>query len=542
MEIEQTSITNWCDMLVETYNTSILTNFPKELTKALEEEAIKCVQNKPNPHGKGRKILMRLINNHFNKSGNKPKPLYIKGPYTLTLQFHKEQKKSIYIFGEKHSGNTDCPITKDEKEAMLAEDYFEQIFTDPDYFYEFFFEIDKFDGTGYGGFKFVNDEDFVFGDKNITRLDILREKNKDCMGEDSWVKEKCQLGRVHYIDIRTLINPNKTHTEKYYTEFLQMQLDLHSILSKVKNSYDEVDLAIINEHLKDKIKKQQLRAELNNFYIQYKNILLQIRSDTTLFSTMEETEEKVYKIWYDQYNNFEFINSKQEKSYYNKEIKKFILDHIKKFYKDYHYLLNMIMPELVSGEDLKSERITMFEKENTLSLEFFKLYDLLDPLYTIIRSFNSIIMDAYTLSRIFKTFNLKDPEKDGRIRPTDEPEKAHNIIIYAGNEHSKRYREFLQLVGFELISKSGTNFPDDEGDYKKNYENCVDMSPFKQPFFSEWPPTQKKDTIKSNKRTNTTDTDTDTYTYDYDYDYDYTYDSFPKQKKHNYIHDPMNIN
>ena len=49
MEKEQ-SLEYWCDMMVKTYNTSILDNFPTSLKESLQEEAQQCVESKPNPN------------------------------------------------------------------------------------------------------------------------------------------------------------------------------------------------------------------------------------------------------------------------------------------------------------------------------------------------------------------------------------------------------------------------------------------------------------------------------------------------------------
>jgi hypothetical protein len=90
---------------------------------------------------------------------------------------------------------------------------------------------------------------------------------------------------------------------------------------------------------------------------------------------------------------------------------------------------------------------------------------------------NCLIADTYTLARIFKDFGNKD-------LPIDQPDKAHNIIIYAGNSHSDIYRKFLKSIGFIQISKTG------ELD-----NTCIDMKKIRQPFFSEWPPKKKKFSI-----------------------------------------------
>ena len=77
---------------------------------------------------------------------------------------------------------------------------------------------------------------------------------------------------------------------------------------------------------------------------------------------------------------------------------------------------------------------------------------------------------------MFRNFDI-NKEHDKR-RNYDEPVQPHNMIIYAGNNHSNCYRRFLEVLGFKEIET--TINPN-----KKGY--CIDMKTIKQPFFSEWP-------------------------------------------------------
>jgi hypothetical protein len=97
--------------------------------------------------------------------------------------------------------------------------------------------------------------------------------------------------------------------------------------------------------------------------------------------------------------------------------------------------------------------------------------------------FNSIIVDAYTIARLFKDFDMTEMQKKAYEGAIDHPVKAHNIIIYAGDDHCLRYRKFLQSIGFDVYVRSG-NF----GSIKRT---CLDISKFKTPFFSELPPIRK---------------------------------------------------
>jgi hypothetical protein len=102
---------------------------------------------------------------------------------------------------------------------------------------------------------------------------------------------------------------------------------------------------------------------------------------------------------------------------------------------------------------------------------------------------NSLLTDAYLLARVFKTFQIEDPKKQ---RLTDEPSEPHNIIIYAGNNHAIRCREFLTHIGFKTLEKSGEGFykydkiiNDKCIDIKK--ENGIETPTITQPLFNKWP-------------------------------------------------------
>jgi hypothetical protein len=91
------------------------------------------------------------------------------------------------------------------------------------------------------------------------------------------------------------------------------------------------------------------------------------------------------------------------------------------------------------------------------------------------------------LARVFKKFNI-----DSKPRTTDEPAKAHNIIIYAGNLHSQRYRKFLKYLGFRQVESAG-----DLEKPKSDMTNCVMISGITQPFFSKYPYGEKDHEVNS---------------------------------------------
>ena len=86
---------------------------------------------------------------------------------------------------------------------------------------------------------------------------------------------------------------------------------------------------------------------------------------------------------------------------------------------------------------------------------------------------NTRTMDVYLLSRMFKKFSTKvAPFRGGT--PLEQPEQPHNVVIYAGEYHSRVYRKALGMLGFKLTDSAD-----------KISERCLDVSTFPQPFFSE---------------------------------------------------------
>ena len=93
-------------------------------------------------------------------------------------------------------------------------------------------------------------------------------------------------------------------------------------------------------------------------------------------------------------------------------------------------------------------------------------------IYNIIAGLNGYLIDMYTLSRIFKKFNV---ENDNINQPTS----PHNIIIYTGEFHSGNYRKFLESIGSKEIAHAGPrNYKDLTGP-----QNCLDTTNFPMPFF-----------------------------------------------------------
>jgi hypothetical protein len=64
---------------------------------------------------------------------------------------------------------------------------------------------------------------------------------------------------------------------------------------------------------------------------------------------------------------------------------------------------------------------------------------------------------------------------------TDQPAKATNVVIYTGDAHAQRFRNFLEKkLKFERIAETGLNVTNKDG----GYPHCIDMKTIPQPFFN----------------------------------------------------------
>ena len=98
---------------------------------------------------------------------------------------------------------------------------------------------------------------------------------------------------------------------------------------------------------------------------------------------------------------------------------------------------------------------------NRNSSKDLDLIENFESLIHLVTSANASVIDAYLLARIFKKFDLNSQNEEKRSS-TDEPDEARNIIIYAGNGHSAKYRTFLIQNGFELLADIGEPELEDE--------------------------------------------------------------------------------
>jgi hypothetical protein len=288
-------------------------------------------------------------------------------------------------------------------------------------------------------------------------MEKLRKEFSTCIDKLTRdVDLNCQTSRMHFFDIR---QGNIKGGIPPITIFL---VKIATLLSDIR--YDPSD--------SNKISKLQIFCDDNKEYI------------NTLEKVSKYSEKEYKEFWYDQLYNFKIIKKEINRMDENVRpyLNLFIEKNLKEYINDNKFWVQIQIKVILHFINYK------WNIENIELCNSF--YDDLKYFMDYISSINQLFTDSYLLARIFKTFQIKDPEKR---RLVDEPSEPHNIIIYAGSDHSNRCREFLDLIGFKTLEKSGKGF---DGMYNElTFYKCIDIeqpnvdgtNTITQPLFNTWP-------------------------------------------------------
>ena len=310
-----------------------------------------------------------------------------------------------------------------------------------DVFIDVFFEFPIYKGKEYNSSfsPFTEDQ----------RLEKLFLRFKDCLQYATRDADECKLARIHYFDARFKDDNGhllKTNDISWYI----------SIVILVTSTFD--------------------RSEWSKYftYAFYNESTIN-RLNGILNALAEPDDDKCLSFFMSQIFNDQLIIKELDKIKEDLSLKDRILYFIKEQLK----------------ERIKEERI-VWQKNSIILLNRANHSDgeVADAIEHIkLHYIAALIADVYLLARMFKDFNMRDIEEKGYKGATDQPDRARNIIVYAGDGHSIIYRNFLESIGFEEYGRSG------KSEVKNSSEPsfCVDMDigNIKQPFFSEWPPTKK---------------------------------------------------
>ncbi len=399
-----------CNILNSTYDTNILNTLDNKI-----QNLFKRVVKKYKDTNTGNTVLMDLIYNHYYKI--KPKVDMLTGPYTLTVHKSNKYNKYIYIFGELHGNENGCDC-KIEQKCPIITDYLLELFSTTDVFIDFYLEINP-DNCIY-----------TYTDTYINTMYINNMINKfqHCIRPITRKdKKECRLSRMHHIDIR---HRNSNNID---------------VLLKFFKLYNRT---YFFEEYPDKTQKD------------YENMKKTIFTDEKIRNNTIE----VLKNFVDIEKMINYIALNISKKGYKSSLYNSIVDFFKTKIKGY------IEPNFSEIKEYSENILKVLENKEINTDDNDMLYIYIFDLYYLIYLIDIFFMDCYTLTRIFREFDVK--------QNVYQPVEPTNIIIYAGNDHSDTYREFLNIMGFDLLESN--NKP-----MGKIKVRCLDMKNIKQPFFKD---------------------------------------------------------
>ena len=463
-----------CDILIETYNVNKFESAAKELKDALYKEANECCEAHPMEiyakkadkipiKTNERDILKKLVNNHFDPSIRQPMPQFIAGPTTLTVHKSPDEKRMIYIFGEWHTGIKDCTMFKYEEEEGWNEDnpdkmtidyFLHELMKTTSAYLDIYFEFPAFTKELLGYYEY-----FTVGEADDHIYNLFK-KFKKCINKfESRSHDDCALARVHYFDSRIIDRGGWIIGSTIVEELVHRALDL-------KRKYKDVFI----------------------LSTAYKYMVNDTKFSEVLNAIGSPNEEEFKDFWLKQIRDNE-LNIKQTKSGERYEDRGTIeeiaiMNSIKSF------METEIVRKAMSFRDKFKQLVHTILKESKPRGDIQRFFYAFEDLIRYIIRTSSRIADVYLLARMLKNFDMTKMKTHANYDITDQPDKAYNIIIYAGDSHARLYRRYLkEIAGFEEIASTG-KIEINEGEERKH---CIDMRIIPQPFFSTWSRTSIKE-------------------------------------------------
>jgi hypothetical protein len=320
---------------------------------------------------------------------------------------------------------------------MSAEYFFKQLSITTDSFIDFLIQVPATEIKSKG---YHPDFQPYTGKTKNYRISKLFDYFKECINYPTRSGKKCHLFRVHYFDAK--------YNDKN-SAFKGANI-IASFLLEVQNIYKTV-------HKK-------------SIPFAFKKLLEDNQDFVKMFERIDSSTGRDMKIF--RYLIFQIIGNK----YIHKELGKvedkeitnliidFLQEETRKIIKTYKLLWKTHCPIIL--QFLKSD-----DKEFEES--FVQVYNSLINV-------NEIVTDVYLLSRLFKVFDLTKMEEKAYTGATDQPAKATNVVIYTGDTHADKYRNFIEnKLDFKQIAETGLDTTKTYG----IYPHCIDMKTIPQPFF-----------------------------------------------------------
>lgn len=434
-----------CKLLHQNYDANIL-NLASLSVRALF--IYYALQNQNTK--KGNRTLIKLICNYAH-----PKPFYRKflgGPETLSLQHDPTSGMNVYIFGEFHGQDNSCPA---EQSSDIV-DFFDNLFTNTSAFIDFYAEIDKPDEGKYLELEYSWGKKPSWNTKQ--KLFRMTKQFENCLSYHTRKDtDKCQLVRTHWTDIRFPEGGRGTYNPRVINYHAKQKGNgMGLLIEKIKKTKIDpfskfmicLDVLRINSH----------SMEFRTFISKYKpfNDFLKKLADITQYEgTLVNSWEKGMD-----------IDKEISKSTQYDEIKTLLMPVIRKEFKRVSKSLAPTDAEQLSKVKIGDPKVL----PNYIAQQATFLFDGLIIM-------NSFTMDFYLLCRLFRNFNVKSTDQ--------QPSKPRNVIIYAGDAHSQRYRSVLRSMGFKMERFTTAN---EEEIISKSHngvipKGCLSLENFPSPLF-----------------------------------------------------------
>ena len=441
-----------CNKLLETYDTRFLDNLDKE-TKQIWNDTTRKTLSSKNPFIKNNAnlVLSRLVQNHFNN--NKPITDLLSGPMSFTLQKSAKYDMSVYIFGEYHGLKDDCKQFLKTKKGKKCK-------------------------------------------KKCKKKQICNRKTGRCINKEGKIgkeiiknnKGEEKENNHEEMEIQDFLKELVNNTDV----FLDLYFEFPQFLDYSYEDYDYLKSDARNIQYMDKIFSNfiecvQTETRLNNkncelFRVHYIDIRKKGNDhfDSVIYKLRKSLITGQVKKNLKLLKEFTNIKKKDLLIMYNTDVKK-----------------NKYIQKELSKTPLKKEILsfcydkiedhintTTINNLNSFSKEILHIYpvvnmDIIISFVSELITITGIMVDVYTLSRIFRA--------EFKIGERYQPKRQHNIIIQAGDCHSKVYRSFLTKLKFLTIETSGkeTNmcYADNyKGDRKST--RCLELNNISQPLFN----------------------------------------------------------
>jgi len=482
------------DQLVQTYDT-------KFLDKIEDKELLVHLYQYVSSGGTGqRTVLSKLLYNYMTPTIHMPTPKFIGGPCTITCHFNEERNMMIYIFGETHTDENNCAIFGAQPaETMLIDEFMKLVAKNTPGYCDAFLEINA---TKKQTRHYTND---IWLTKQGYSLEKLFQTFKHCIqGKEQGEESLCKLLRVHYFDIRFIDLPSVsvldhdrlmsfidriyniniivyTQCSIFYDQYKEKWIETNERFTELKEKigidtqeYTEFKSSVNTAYEEIKKKYNQDVSSNNTFYFhRIKQIISENKKlyDYLIESINAKSDEDIANFWYN------LIFNQRATDEINKIPEQWIKDKL------YEHTTEHIQVIISKNKDTWKKFIDISNGQLTVTNDEY--------LNECLLFFDSFVdlecskADVYCIARMFKGFNIEDKTKTAYPGADylDQPRRAHNIIIYAGERHSENIRNFLKKLEFDEIDSAGGWL--DKTHTGATVENtCIDVRKFHMPFFT----------------------------------------------------------